>query len=102
MRKSHGVCANRPMNSTDMKVPTKVPAKRARPFCITMPDRGWATMNAVISAQAGCSSPQRMASHRARPPPSRVLMANLMARLLGANRAWKVMGTKRTLRGMIW
>lgn len=78
-----GAWANRPMNSTDMSVPTSVPASRARPFCTTMPDSGWATMKAVINAQAGCSRPQRIASHRARPPPSRVLMANLTARLLG-------------------
>ncbi|MNH22974.1 hypothetical protein D3C79_828510 [compost metagenome] len=94
-----GVWANTPMKSTDMKVPTKVPARRARPFCTTMPDSGWATIKAVISAHEGCSSPQRIASHSARPPPSTVLMANFRARLLGANRAWRVMGTRRTLRG---
>ncbi len=53
------------MNSTDMMVPTKVPNSRARPFCKTMPDNGWATMNAVIRAQEGCSKPQRRASHSA-------------------------------------
>ncbi|MNN44686.1 hypothetical protein D3C81_1589890 [compost metagenome] len=99
MRNKPGVWAKRPMNTTDMTVPTKVPASRARPFCTTIPDSGWATMKAVISAQDGCSRPQRIASHSARPPPSRVLMANLRARLLGANRAWRVMGTRRTLRG---
>jgi len=93
IRNSQGAWANRPMNTTDISVPTRVPASRASPFCTTIPDNGWATMNAVINAQDGCSSPQRMASHSARPAPSRVLMANLMARLLGAKRAWKVMGT---------
>ncbi|MNH26657.1 hypothetical protein D3C79_867220 [compost metagenome] len=85
------------MNSTDMTVPTSVPSSRARPFCTTMPDSGWATMNAVIRAQAGCSRPQRSASHRARPPPSRVLRANCTADLFGASRACNVMGTGRTL-----
>ncbi|MCY1414632.1 hypothetical protein D9M71_300880 [compost metagenome] len=96
-RNNQGVCANSPMNSTDMAVPTRVPNSRARPFCKTMPDKGWATIKAVISAQAGCSSPQRSASHKARPPPSKVLMANCTASLFGANRACKVMGTGRTL-----
>ncbi|MNG14368.1 hypothetical protein D3C84_981140 [compost metagenome] len=81
------------MNTTDMIVPTRVPNNRARPFCTTIPDKGWATMNAVINAQAGCSRPQRNASHSARPPPIKVLIANCKARRSGANRACKVIGT---------
>lgn len=96
-RNNHGVWANSPMNTTDMNVPTKVPANRARPFCTTMPDSGWATMKAVINAQEGCSRPQRMASHSASPPPSKVLMANLTARGVGAKRAVRVMGTESGL-----
>ncbi len=71
-----GAWANSPIITTAMQVPTSVPNSRARPFCTTMPDSGWATMNAVISAHCGCSRPKRNAHHSARPPPSRVLMAN--------------------------
>nr|BFE90894.1 hypothetical protein GCM10020185_14300 [Pseudomonas brassicacearum subsp. brassicacearum] len=45
------------MNTTDMTVPASVPTNRANPFCTTIPDSGWATMIAVISAHDGCSSP---------------------------------------------
>ncbi|MCY1513431.1 hypothetical protein D9M68_479290 [compost metagenome] len=92
-RKSQGVWAKSAMMATDMTVPTSVPSNRASPFCTTMPDSGWATMKAVISAHCGCSRPKRNAHQSASPAPSKVLMTNCSAGMSGARKARRVSRT---------